>query len=90
MPHVDALFQWLYMITGAYMRTTINLKEKLIADLMKRTKSRTKTDAIETAIKEYLQKKAIEDLIALSGKVDIAPDWEKEEQVELDEYKDHC
>ncbi|MCJ7593406.1 MAG: type II toxin-antitoxin system VapB family antitoxin [Desulfobacterales bacterium] len=72
------------------MRTTINLKEELVRDLMKRTKSRTKTHAIETAIKEYLQKKAIEDLIALSGKVDIAPDWQKEEEAELDEYKDHC
>ncbi len=72
------------------MRTTINLKEELITDLMKRTKSRTKTHAIETAIKEYLQKKAIEDLIALSGKVDIAPDWGKEEEAELDEYKNHC
>lgn len=72
------------------MRTTINLKEELITDLMKRTKSRTKTHAIETAIKEYLQKKAIDDLIALSGKVNIEPDWEKEEEAELDEYKDHC
>jgi hypothetical protein len=79
------------MITGAYvMRTTINLKEELISDLMRRTKSRTKTQAIETAVKEYLQKKAIEDLIALSGKVNIAPDWQREEEAELDEYKDHC
>jgi hypothetical protein len=72
------------------MRTTINLKEELIRDLMKRTKSRTKTHAIETAIKEYLQKKAIEDLIALSGKVNIETDWRKEEEAELDEYKNHC
>jgi Arc/MetJ family transcription regulator len=90
MLQTDALFMWFYMITGAYMRTTINLKEELITDLMKRTKSRTKTHAIETAIKEYLQKKAIDDLIALSGKVNIEPDWEKEEEAELDEYKDHC
>jgi len=72
------------------MRTTINLKEDLIRDLMKHTKSRTKTHAIETAIKEYLQKKAIEDLIALSGKVSMDTDWQKEEEAELDEYKDHC
>jgi len=79
------------MIAGAYvMRTTINLKEELIRDLMRCTKSRTKTHAIETAIKEYLQHKAIEDLIALSGKVNIEPDWQKEEEAELDEYKDHC
>jgi hypothetical protein len=79
------------MISGAYiMRTTINLKEELVRELMKRTESRTKTRAIETAIEEYLQKKAIEDLIALSGKINIATDWQKEEEAELDEYKDHC
>jgi metal-responsive CopG/Arc/MetJ family transcriptional regulator len=78
------------MKTGAYiMRTTINLKEELIKDLMKRTKSRTKTHAIETAVREYLQKNAIEDLIALSGKIDISPDWQIEEEAELNEYKDH-
>jgi hypothetical protein len=53
------------------MRTTINLKQELIRNLMKRTRSRTKTHAIEMAIKEYLQKKAIEYLIALNGKVNI-------------------
>jgi hypothetical protein len=47
---------------------------------MKRTKSRTKTHAIETAIKEYLQRKAIEDLIALSGKVKIETGWRRKKR----------
>ena len=38
---------------------------------------------------EYLERQAIEDLIALSGRIRIDLDWEKEEQVELDEYRDH-
>ena len=72
------------------MRTTINVNDELINDLMKRTKSRTKTQAIVTAIREYLKRTAIEDLISLSGKIDIDPDWRKDEEAELDEYKDHC
>jgi hypothetical protein len=72
------------------MRTTINVSNDLINALIERTKARTKTQAIETAIREYLGKKAIEDLISLSGKIDIDPDWRKNEEVELNEYKDHC
>ncbi len=49
----------------------------------------SKTKAIEMAIKEYLERQAIEDLISLSGRIQIDLDWEKEEQVELDEYRDH-
>ena len=72
------------------MRTTINVSDELINALLERTKSRTKTQAIETAIREYLDKKAIEDLISLSGKIDIDADWQKDEEAELDEYKGHC
>ena len=62
------------------MRTTINVKDELIDALLKRTQSRTKTQAIETAIREYLDRKAIEDLISLSGKIHIDPDWLKDEE----------
>jgi len=57
--------------------------------LLDRTKAKTKTKAIEIAIKEYIEKKSIEDLISLSGKINIDLDWEKEEEAELNEYQDH-
>jgi hypothetical protein len=60
------------------MRTTINLKEELVRDLMKCTKSRTKTHAIETAI---------DDLILLSGKVNIETGWQKEEEAEASSFR---
>ena len=72
------------------MRTTVNVSDELMNALLKRTKSRTKTQAIETAIREYLDRKAVEDLISLSGKIHIDPDWRKDEEAELDEYKDDC
>jgi len=72
------------------MRTTINVKNELIDALIMRTKARTKTQAIETAIREYLGKKAVEDLISLSGKIDIDPNWSKDEERELNEYKNNC
>ena len=71
------------------MRTTINVSDELMDALLETTKSRTKTQAIEIAIREYLDKKAIEDLISLSGKINIDPDWRKDEEAELDEYNDN-
>jgi Arc/MetJ family transcription regulator len=71
------------------MRTTINVKDDLMEALMKRAMVNSKTKAIELAIKEYLEQQAIEDLIALSGQIRIDLDWEKEEEAELDEYRDH-
>jgi len=53
------------------------------------TKAKTKTKAIEMAIKDYVEKKSIEDLISLSGKIGIDLDWQQQEEAELDEYQDH-
>ena len=70
------------------MRTTINVKDSLLDALMERTRVRSKTKAIELAIQEYLERKAIEELISLSGKIHVDLDWQKEEERELDEYRD--
>jgi len=71
------------------MRTTINIQDDLMDRLLAGTKSKTKTKAVEIAIKDYIEKKSIEDLLSLSGKIDIDPDWEKEEEAELNGYQDH-
>jgi Arc/MetJ family transcription regulator len=71
------------------MRTTINIQDGLMEALLIHTKAKTKTKAIELSIREYLEKKSIEDIVALSGKINIASDWQKMEEVELDEYRDH-
>jgi len=71
------------------MRTTINIQDDLMEALLASTQAKTKTKAIEIAAKEYVEKKSIEDLISLSGKISIDLDWQKEEEAELDEYRDH-
>lgn len=65
------------------MRTTININDDLMEALLALTKAKTKTKAVELAIREYIEKKSIEDLISLSGKIDIDSDWQKEEEDEL-------
>ena len=71
------------------MRTTINIQDGLMEALLTHTKAKTKTKAVELSIREYLEKKSIEDIVSLSGKINIASDWQKMEEVELNEYRDH-
>jgi len=57
--------------------------------LLASTNIKNKTKAIELAIKDYLERKSVEDLISLSGKIHVDLEWQKEEEDELDEYRDH-
>ena len=49
------------------MRTTIDINEELIQDVMKKAGVRTKKDAIVTALKDYLKHKKVEELKGLIG-----------------------
>ena len=71
------------------MRTTINIRDDLMEALLAHTKAKTKTKAIELSIREYIEKKSLEDLLSLSGKINIDSDWQKEEEAELNEYRNH-
>lgn len=65
------------------MRTTLDLDEKLIKDLMTVTGVKTKTEAIHLAISEFLRRKKIEQLLALEGKIHLDLDWRELEEREL-------
>ena len=45
--------------------------------LLARTKAKTK--AVELSIREYIEKRSIEDLISLSGKINIDSDWQRKD-----------
>jgi len=64
------------------MRTTLNLDENLISELVKATEARTKTEAIHIAAAELIRRKKLEKLKALSGKVRIENNRSKCEKVE--------
>ena len=65
------------------MRTTLNLSETLIAELMKVSGVKTKTGAIHLAISEFIRQKKLAKLRGLSGKLRIDLDWRKLEEAEL-------
>ena len=51
------------------MRTTLDLNEKLIRELMDVTAAKTKTDAIHQAASELIRRKKMDQLKSLSGKI---------------------
>ena len=71
------------------MRTTVNIQDDLMEELLDMTKAKSRTKAIELSIREYIEKKSIENIVALSGKINIDSDWQKMEEDELNECRDH-
>jgi Arc/MetJ family transcription regulator len=65
------------------MRTTLNLDDVLIKELMEVTQAKTKTEAIHLALSEYVRSKKLEGLKALSGKIHLDLDWREVEEQEL-------
>ena len=65
------------------MRTTLNLSDDLIAELMKVSGLKTKTEAIHLAISEFIRRKKLRSLMDLSGKIRIDPNWQELEEAEL-------
>ncbi len=69
------------------MRTTLNLDEGLINELMAVTEAKTKVEAVHVAISEFVRRRKLEDLKALSGKVHIADNWRELEELEMTEVE---
>lgn len=59
-----------YRVSGN-MRTTLDLNEKLIRELMDVTSAKTKTEAIHQAAAELIRRKKLDRLKSLSGKLHL-------------------
>ena len=71
------------------MRTTLNIDDCLFHDLLNVTRAKTKTEAVRTALTEYLQMKRKEKVLAMRGTLDLGDDWEELRQQEIAEYSSH-
>ena len=65
------------------MRTTLDLNEKLIRELMNVTAAKTKTEAIHQAAAELIQRKKLDQLKSLSGTIHLDLNWKSLEQAEI-------
>jgi hypothetical protein len=68
----------------------LNIPDRLIDDLIRETKAKSKTQAITLAIEEFLQKKRLEKLLSLEGKLDLEDNWREMEALELEALKKHA
>jgi len=66
------------------MRATLNIPDELIAEVQNITGAKSRTEAVVTAIQEFIRKKRMEQLLALKGRIEIDYDWEREEKLELE------
>jgi hypothetical protein len=71
------------------MRTTLNLDEALIKELMAVTKAKSKTEAIHQALSEYVRREKLKRLKALSGKIHFDLTWQEMEEQELKAQEEH-
>lgn len=69
------------------MRATLNIPDELISEIQKISGEKSKTKAIIIAMEEFIRQKKRKELIALRGKIEIAYDWQKEEERELKTQK---
>lgn len=69
------------------MRTTIDVPEKLMNELMSVSSSRKKKEAVRIALEEFVRQEKIKNLLALPGKIEISDVTSELEQMELDESK---
>ena len=67
------------------MRTTLNIDAKLLDDIVRHTGERTKSRAVNAALKEYMRRKHVQELIDSWGTI-IVDDY-SEEALELDEER---
>jgi len=67
------------------MRTTINVSDDVLADILKLVNAKTKTEAINRALTDYVRIKRLEKLRGLRGKLNIDLDVEQLRELELNE-----
>jgi len=67
------------------MRTTLNVDDSIIKDLVRFTKAKTRTEAVNKGLKEFVRRKRIEQLKNLSGKIEIEDNWRLLEKLENEE-----
>jgi Arc/MetJ family transcription regulator len=56
----------------AYMRTTLAIKEELLDEVKALSGAKTKKDAVEKALEEFIKKRKARKLLDLEGKVELS------------------
>lgn len=69
------------------MRTTLNLDDHVMDELLRLATADTKTQAVTQAIQEYVRRKQLEELRQLRGRLPLRTNWRQCERGELRDLK---
>lgn len=67
------------------MRTTLDINEDVLEDVVKLTNQKNKSKAVEQVLQEYVRRQKIERLISALGSLDMEEDWRRLRDGEMDE-----
>ena len=62
---------------GGIMKTTLNIPDDLIKEAMLASKSRTKTEAVITGLRELVRQRKIARVLSSAGKLEFSDKWEQ-------------
>ena len=69
------------------MRTTLDIDEKLIDDILRITGEKQKSKAVTKVLEEFRRRVAIEELRAMAGKFDFKDRLEEQHEADLKRQK---
>lgn len=67
------------------MRTTLDIDDKLLDEIVALTGEKSKGKAVSKALSEYLRRKRLEDMYSMAGKIDLVDNLKELEELELKE-----
>ncbi len=59
------------------MKTTLNIPDELVKEAMMVSKSKTKTEAVITGLRELIRQRKIERVLTSVGKLQFSDQWKK-------------
>lgn len=67
------------------MRTTLNVDEKILEEVMDLTGAKNRSQAINLVLHEFVKKKRLQKLLDLRGTLHLENNWRDLREMELDE-----
>ena len=69
------------------MRTTLELDEKLIREVVRLSGEKNKGKAVNKAMAEYVRRRKIDELRKMLGTIGLADTWREDEKRELEDMR---
>jgi Arc/MetJ family transcription regulator len=70
------------------MRTTLDLDEKLLERVIEATGEKSKSKALNKVMEEYLRHRAVDELLAMAGKIELDDSWEVWRRTDLGKLRE--